>query len=72
MSECRRTLGIPDDTSIGDRVTLAPEGFAPIDGVIDEKSRSFLGVRSDDAMYRFIQGFEETTFVGPQTGPAMR
>jgi uncharacterized protein YndB with AHSA1/START domain len=60
----RRALGIPADASIGDRVTLAPEGFAPIEGVIDEVSRSFLGVRSDNAMYRFIYGFDGTTFVG--------
>jgi uncharacterized protein YndB with AHSA1/START domain len=64
MRTYRRALGVRDDAAIGDRVTLTPEGLAPIDGVVDEVSLSFLGVRSDDAMYRFICGFEGTTFLG--------
>jgi uncharacterized protein YndB with AHSA1/START domain len=64
MRRFRVALGIPDNASVGDPVTLAPEGLAVVDGVIDEVSRSFLGVRSDDAMYRFIYGFDGTTFVG--------
>ena len=43
---------------------LTPEGFEPIDGVVDFVSPSFLGVRSEDAIYRFIAGFDGTTIVG--------
>ena len=32
---------------------LAPEGMEPIDGVIDYLTGAFLGVRTDDALYRF-------------------
>jgi uncharacterized protein YndB with AHSA1/START domain len=64
MRRFREALAIPEGASVGELVTLAPEGFAPVDGVVDDVSRSFLGVRSDDAMYRFIHGFDGTTFVG--------
>jgi uncharacterized protein YndB with AHSA1/START domain/uncharacterized membrane protein len=64
MATCRRALGVPDDVAEGDRVTLRPEGLEPIDGVVDVVSPSFLGVRSDDAMYRFIRGFEGAMMVG--------
>jgi len=64
MPTFRRALGVPPDATLGDRVRMAPEGFDPVDGVIDEDTKSFLGVRSDDAMYRFIHGFEGSTIVG--------
>jgi uncharacterized protein YndB with AHSA1/START domain len=64
MSEFRRALGLPADVKEGDDVRLTPEGFAPIDGVIDCVSQSFLGVRSADALYRFIYGFTGVVMVG--------
>ena len=64
MRTFRRALDVPDDVAVGARVTLRPEGFPAIDGVVDEISPSFLGVRSADAMYRFICGFDGTTFLG--------
>jgi uncharacterized protein YndB with AHSA1/START domain len=64
MSEFRRALGLPADVKEGDQVRLTPEGFAPIDGVVDCVSRSFLGVRSSDALYRFIYGFTGVVMVG--------
>jgi uncharacterized protein YndB with AHSA1/START domain len=57
-------LGLATMPSLGDRARLTPTGFDPIEGVVDASSRSFLGVRTDDAMYRFIAGFEGTTMVG--------
>ncbi|MGA9161064.1 MAG: SRPBCC domain-containing protein, partial [Actinomycetota bacterium] len=60
----RRALGLPGSVAEGDQVHLTPEGLAPIDGVIDHVSPSFLGVRSSDALYRFIYGFDGTTMVG--------
>ena len=64
MSVFRRGLGLPDGVAIGDRVHAEPPGVEPIDGVVDEVSASFLGVRTDDALYRFIRGYEGTTLVG--------
>jgi hypothetical protein len=43
--------------SVDDRVRLVLDGLDPIEGIVDHTSRSFLGVRTDDAMYRFIAGF---------------
>ena len=49
----KRALGLPDDIAVGDKVTLTPEGMAPVDGVVDYATPAFLGVRADDALYRF-------------------
>jgi hypothetical protein len=40
------------------------DGLEPIEGVVDHVSPGFLGVRSDDAIYRFFYGFDGTTMVG--------
>ena len=64
MRTFSRALGIGDDLSVGQRVSLTPEGFDRIEGVVDELSPSFLGVRTDDATYRFIYGYDGTTFIG--------
>jgi uncharacterized protein YndB with AHSA1/START domain len=64
MRAFRRALGLPDGVEEGDRVTLRPEGLEPIDGIVDVVSPSFFGVRTDDAMYRFIRGYEGSTIVG--------
>ena len=41
-----------------------PDGFEPIEGVVDHVSPSFLGVRSDDALYRFIASFQGPSMIG--------
>jgi hypothetical protein len=64
MSMFRDALGVREDVAEGEPVRLTPEGFPPIDGVVDCVSRSFLGVRSSDALYRFIYGFRGTVMVG--------
>ena len=48
----RRALGLPDDVVAGDAVQLTPRGLAPIEGVVDYATGSFLGIRSADALYR--------------------
>jgi hypothetical protein len=48
----RRALGLAGDVVAGDRVRLTPDGLQPIDGVVDYATGSFLGIRSDDALYR--------------------
>jgi uncharacterized protein YndB with AHSA1/START domain len=64
MAGFRKALGLPDDVADGDLVRLTPEGLEPIDGVVDYVSPHFVGVRTGDALYRFIHGFDGTTMVG--------
>lgn len=60
----RGGLGLTGKVAEGDGVRLTPEGFKPIEGVVDYVSPSFLGVRTDDGLYRFIYGFDGTVVVG--------
>lgn len=49
-------LGLTEPLTNGDRVRMTPEGFDPIDGVVDYAVpgyRELLGVRGPDALYRF-------------------
>jgi uncharacterized protein YndB with AHSA1/START domain len=64
MSVFRRGLALSAEAAEGDQVRLTPEGLEPIEGVVDYVSPSFLGVRSTDALYRFIYGFDGTVMVG--------
>ena len=49
-----RAFGLDADVTEGERVTLSPEGLPTIDGVVDVRTPSFFGVRTEDAMYRFL------------------
>lgn len=53
-SQLRAALGLAGAVAEGDTVRLAPRGLAPIDGVIDFVNSDFLGVRTPDALYRFV------------------
>jgi hypothetical protein len=64
MATYQDALGLGDPVAVGDKVQVALEGIGPIDGVVDFLSPHFIGVLSDDALYRFIHGFEGTTFAG--------
>ena len=55
----QRALGIPEGASEGDDVRLAHDD---VDGVIDYLQPNFLGVRTDQALYRF---FGRNAFGGP-------
>jgi uncharacterized protein YndB with AHSA1/START domain len=63
-AKLRNGLGLSGEPAGGDRVRLAPEGLPPIDGVVDWVSPEFLGIRTDDGIYRFIIGFEGTVVLG--------
>jgi uncharacterized protein YndB with AHSA1/START domain len=41
----------------GDRVRFTPDGLPPVDGVVYFENEDTIGVRTDDAIYRFIRGF---------------
>jgi uncharacterized protein YndB with AHSA1/START domain len=60
----RRGLGLAGEPAEGDRVRLAPDGLAPVEGVVDYVSPDILGVRSGDGLYRFICGFDGSVGVG--------
>jgi uncharacterized protein YndB with AHSA1/START domain len=47
-------LGLPGPVALGDPVHLTPDGLPELDGVVDWVSRDFLGVRTDDGIYRFM------------------
>src|ERR671925_89262 len=61
-----RGLGLSATPSLGDEVRLTPEGLPVLKGVVDWLSRDFLGVRTDDGIYRFmhIAAFGGITGVG--------
>lgn len=60
----RSGLGLPGPVAVGERVRLTPASLEPIDGEVDFVAEEFLGVRSADAMYRFIHGFTGPLMVG--------
>jgi uncharacterized protein YndB with AHSA1/START domain len=57
-----RGLGLTHEPSLGDRVRLTPEGLPVLEGVVDWRSRDFLGVRTGDGIYRFMH---VSVFGGP-------
>jgi uncharacterized protein YndB with AHSA1/START domain len=50
----RQGLGLAAPVQLGDRVRLTPEGLPQLEGEVDWLSRDFLGVRTDDGIYRFM------------------
>ena len=49
-------LGLSGEVSMGDSVRSEPHGLPPIEGAVDYVSRDTIGVRTDDALYRFLRG----------------
>ena len=52
-----RALGLPGDPRPGDRATLTRNGTGPIEGVLYFTNAHAIGVRTQDALYRFLRGF---------------
>ncbi|MFI0423028.1 SRPBCC domain-containing protein [Spongiactinospora sp. 9N601] len=52
----RGRLGLGDDVKPGQTVRFTPGGLAPIDGVVYFVNEHTLGIRTDDAIYRFLRG----------------
>lgn len=57
-------LGLAGPGAVGEEVRLTPAGLPAIDGVVDYVSEDFLGVRSADALYRFIYGYNGAVVLG--------
>ncbi len=60
----RGGLGLGGTVAEGERVRLTPDGLTPLDGVVDYRSPSFLGVRTGEGLYRFVHGFDGTVALG--------
>jgi uncharacterized protein YndB with AHSA1/START domain len=57
-----RELGLAAPVAVGDRARIALPGSVPVDGVVDYADLpTFLGVRTDDGLYRFVHA-------GPERG----
>jgi hypothetical protein len=50
----RAALGVPESAAVGDRVRVEVPGVGPLDTVVDYRNEWFLGLSTDDAMYRFF------------------
>ena len=64
LTRFRQGLGLGDVVTEGDVVILEPEGIGPIEGVVDFVSRGIIGVRTDDALYRFLHSPQGVAFLG--------
>ncbi|MET7904515.1 hypothetical protein [Streptomyces sp. NPDC005336] len=49
-----RGLGLPDDAAEGATVRVELPGAGPVDAVVDYRNPYFIGLRTDDAMYRLF------------------
>ncbi|MEU4330697.1 SRPBCC family protein [Nonomuraea dietziae] len=59
FDDLRTTLGRP---ATGDTLTLTPPGQQPTEGVVYFTNSQTIGIRTRDAMYRFVSGFGGGTF----------
>jgi uncharacterized protein YndB with AHSA1/START domain len=57
-------LGLTSSPAVGDPVDANLEAIGRIEGVVDYLSRDFLGVRTADAIYRFIHGHQGMIVLG--------
>jgi hypothetical protein len=54
MDALRAALGLSADAGVGDEVHASLGDAGSLDGVIDYSTPEFLGVRTDDGLYRFF------------------
>jgi uncharacterized protein YndB with AHSA1/START domain len=53
MAILRGAMDLGDAVAVGDAVRLEPAGLEPVEGSVDYLSSSIIGLRTDDALYRF-------------------
>jgi hypothetical protein len=53
MEILRRAMGLGDSVAVGDAVRVEPAGIGPVEGSVDYLSTTMIGLRTDDALYRF-------------------
>jgi uncharacterized protein YndB with AHSA1/START domain len=64
MATYRRVLGLDDDALVDTPVKAELGGIGTIDGSVDFLSPSFIGVRTPDAILRFIWAFDGRSYIG--------
>jgi uncharacterized protein YndB with AHSA1/START domain len=64
MAVYREALGLDEPVREGDRATITVDGLPRIDGAVDFVSPSIIGVRTDDALYRFTHTPQAIAFIG--------
>jgi uncharacterized protein YndB with AHSA1/START domain len=64
LAAFRKGLGLPPTATEGHPVRVAPEGLPPIEGVLDFVAPRIVGVRTDDALYRFLHGHQNVAYLG--------
>jgi len=52
-----RALGLPESVGRGDPVSCAADQIGPVDGVVYVVNAHTIGIRTQDALYRFLRGF---------------
>jgi uncharacterized protein YndB with AHSA1/START domain len=53
-----RELGLSAPVEVGDRVRSTPDDLPPIVGTVYAVNAQTLGVRTEDAVYRFLRGYQ--------------
>jgi uncharacterized protein YndB with AHSA1/START domain len=53
MAILRGAMGLRDGAAVGDAVRLEAAGLGPVQGSIDYLTTATIGIRTDDALYRF-------------------
>lgn len=56
-------LGLTAAPAVGAGARVTPEGLPAVDGVVDLVSPDAIGVRTHDALYRFVRGFRGPVIV---------
>jgi uncharacterized protein YndB with AHSA1/START domain len=57
-------LGLTGTATPGDRVRFTPDGLPPVEGVFDFVNPAAVGIRTNDALYRFVRGFQGGMVIG--------
>jgi len=60
----RAALGVGADPAVGDVARAVVPGLPPIEGTVDFVNQQALGVRTQDGLYRFIQGYFGSVVLG--------
>jgi uncharacterized protein YndB with AHSA1/START domain len=61
-----RALGLAGSAARGDPVRFAADGIGSVDGVVYFANAHTIGVRTQDALYRFMRGFGKPAMVAHQ------
>jgi uncharacterized protein YndB with AHSA1/START domain len=59
-----RALGLPESPARGDRARFTTDDSGPVDGVVYCANAHTIGVRTPDALYRFLRGFGKPATAG--------